>query len=189
MSKRRPRTFKDTFWCRKRVEQNITVQEIADAVHLSTGIVGMYLTGQRMPTDATIKQICDLFDVDFLEGKSEFTKACKLWDSEPHRVVKYRSESNPNGTVVEGKVEAWYDEDGYQLQNSTPKGTTDTSMAKKPQNVPESVLEVLYGKLPQKAFRAILEGTESEIDPLEYLYDKVDFDDYMKIYNAMKEVK
>lgn len=168
MSKRRPRTFKDTFWCRKRVEQNITVQEIADAVHLSTGIVGMYLTGQRMPTDETIKQLCDLFDVNFLEGKSEFVKAYKLWDSEPHRVVKYRSE---------------------QQVTKTPKETIDTSMAKKPQNVPESVLEVLYGKLPQKAFKAILEGTESEIDPLEYLYDKVDFDDYMKIYNAMKEAK
>lgn len=168
MSKRRPRTFKDTFWCRKRVEQNITVQEIADAVHLSTGIVGMYLTGQRMPTDATIKQICDLFDVDFLEGKSEFTKACKLWDSEPHRVVKYKSE---------------------QQVTKTPKEVTDTSTAKKPQSVPESVLRLIYGKVPREMFEAISEGTEGTTDPLEYLYNKVDYDEYVKIRNAMKEVK
>ena len=165
------RTYRDNFWSRKRIEQNIKISEVAEAVHLSCGIVGMYFTGQRMPTDETIKDICGLFDVDFLEGKREFLNANKAWDAQYSRKAVLSTNAKPKAV---------------KKRKYTRRVETVTEQ---PQTPSDSVLEVLYGKLPQKAFRAILEGTESEIDPLEYLYDKVDFDDYMKIYNAMKEVK
>ena len=118
-----------------------------------------------------LRDICELFDVDFLEGKREFSNANKAWDAQYSRKAVLSTNTKP---------------EAVKKRKYTRRVETVTEQ---PQALSDSVLEVLYGKLPQKVFRAILEGTESEIDPLEYLYDKVDFNDYMKIYNAMKEVK
>lgn len=87
------RTFKDTFWARKRVENNITVRELSKLIKCSRATTGAYFTGFMIPDDEKIKVLCDFFDVDFIRGKREFINAHKKYDVDYKRVVVVKSSS------------------------------------------------------------------------------------------------
>lgn len=91
MGKRTARTFKDTFWSKKRVENDITVVELANYLNRSRAITGAYLTGFAMPDNDVIKALCNFFDVDLFEGKKEFENAHKRYFAEHNRTLKARA--------------------------------------------------------------------------------------------------
>lgn len=165
MGKTDARAFKDNFWSRKRIESGFKIHDIAELLHLSDGIVGMYFTGQRVPTEDTIKKICTFFGVDIVEGTREFANAAKVWDAE----VKGREAKLHSNTGV-----------GVVSEEVVPITPVVVEPA---QSVPESLLKALYKKVPYEDFKAILDGNMSESEVLALAYDKVDFDTFMTLVN------
>ena len=156
------RALKDNFWSRKRIESGLKIKDVADAIGFSTGIVGMYFTGQRIPAMATIEKLCDLFDVDILIGTHEFIEANRAWDAE----FGVKSRLHVDAPVLDDDSEA---------------------VPEKSEIVSESVLRALYGELSYDDFEAILEGNMSVTEVLKSAYKKVDFDTYMKLVKITKE--
>lgn len=85
-----PRAFKDTELNRVRIKKNIKLKEIANAIHFSRGIVGMYFTGQRLPTTETCEAICNFLNIDPVLGMSEFMRANNAWNAEHSRKLKFK---------------------------------------------------------------------------------------------------
>lgn len=171
MGKRGARAFKDNFWSRKRIESGFKVHEVAELLHLSDGIVGMYFTGQRVPTEDTIKKICTFFGVDIVEGTREFANAAKVWDAEVKgREAKLHSNTGVHSNAGVGVV-------SEEVVPITPV------VVEPAQSVPESLLKALYKKVPYEDFKAILDGNMSESEVLALAYDKVDFDTFMTLVN------
>lgn len=63
--------FKNTYWNNLRVERNIKIQEIADYLNVSLSAAGAYFSGQLMPKELQITQLCGLFDVPVDTGRTE----------------------------------------------------------------------------------------------------------------------
>ena len=168
----KPCAIKDTFWNRQRVAKNIKLSELAELLGCGASTIGAYFSGQHVPDENIIKQLCILLDVDLLEGTREFIKANKEWDTYRGKKAQVVLKSN----VSEEKT------------TQPCKSDEDLPKASEPRmSVPESVLKILYDILPYESFEAILDGAESEIDLLEYVYDKVGFEEYIKIRKIVKE--
>ena len=151
-------TFKDNFWSKLRIEKNYSLQEIAEVVGMSDASIGQYFTGATIPSIPVIHDLCDLFDVDYDTGELEFQRAHADWKAEHKRTVKY------SARVL------------YNKKSNTPD-TKDISNA-------EDVLNAIYGKVSCSDFVAIynlIMGNTTDVDPLEILYGKVDYDTYYKI--------
>lgn len=162
-----PRTYKENFWSRKRVEANCTLKEIATAIGRAEKLVGMWFTGQYMPRDGVVRDICNLFDVDFNEGQLAFQKAHLEWKAEHKTETKYsgvnKSKKTKKCEVKEGELEI--------------------------SNIAEVVL-ALYGKISCEAFltvyNAITSGKPNDCDIEQLIYGKVDFKTYQQIITIMK---
>ena len=151
-------TFKDTFWSKLRIEKDLSLQDIADIVGLSDSSIGQYFSGATVPPDRTLMDICDLFDVDYETGRLEFERANRAWRAEHDKTLKYSARVP------------------YQKKSDKPdtKGVSNV----------EDVLNAIYGKISCSDFIAIynlIMGQTVDIDPLEILYGKVDYDTYYKI--------
>ena len=177
MGNRDARTFKDTFWGRLRVQNGITVREIADLLGMKEGYVGMLFTGQRMPTDDTIKTLCEFFSVDILTGTQEFKNAHRAWDAE-------------------------YERTGMQVLAKTPTRAPHTPEVKKPDKPDEQsdpslpILSRLYTKVSCEDFlkiKEILDNTPDDANVFEAIYGNVPFRTFVTIYRdfvlAKEEVK
>lgn len=151
-------TFKDTFWSKLRIEKDLSLQDIADIVGLSDASIGQYFSGATIPPDRTLMDICDLFDVDYETGRLEFERANRAWKAEHDKTLKYSARVP------------------YQKKRKAPEHK-DISNA-------EDVLNAIYSKVSCSDFVAIynlIMGNTTDVDPLEILYGKVDYDTYYKI--------
>lgn len=175
---RSPHTFKDNFWCRKRVECNMKVSEVGEAIDHPYKRVGQYFTGQALPDDDVIHAICDLFDVDFVTGKQEFINANKIWVGEH------------NKDLISGKI---VNKPKKSAANKPTK--KKKSVVEKPQSqkidIPTKTLDAdtityiatkIYGKVDYQEFTRIIDllslGTElSKL--LDMVYGRVDFNVFM----------
>ena len=162
-----PRTSKENFWSKERVKQNLTIKEVADALGIkSEKIVGMWFTGQVMPADYRIKEMCELFGIDLVEGQLAFQKANMEWTAEHGKKTKYRG-VNKNAKHPVSKPETF----------------------DKVNNIAEVILTI-YGKISCEAFlnvyNAITDGKPGDCDIERILYSKVDFDTYQQIVAIMK---
>ena len=158
MKKRAAFARKGNFWSEQRVKNNMQIKEVAEAIGRTESVVGMYFSGQNMPDDTTIRQICDLFDVPFDDGQLEFQHAHKNWKA-----------NHGEGLKFSAKVP-------YQKKT---KKIAPTSI-----NTAEDVLNALYGELPCNDFVAIynlIMGNDTNVDPLAILYGKVDYETYCAI--------
>lgn len=162
-----PRTYKENFWSRKRVEANCTIKEIANAIGRHEKLVGMWFTGQYMPRASAIRDICNLFDVDFNEGDLAFQKAHLEWKAE-HKVETKYSGVNKGKKTEKCEVK---------------EGEPEIS------NIAEVVL-TLYGKISCEAFltvyNAITSGKPSDCDIEKIIYGKVSFELYQQIIDIIK---
>lgn len=162
-----PRTYKDNFWSRERVKKNLKITEVADMLGYKRGKVGMWFTGQCMPTDNEAAEVCKLFEVDFNEGQLAFQKAHREWKAEHSPTLKYI---------------------GKKLTKTTVKSEA-LSPVSSINNIAEVIL-ALYGKLSCEAFltvyNAVTSGKPGECDIERLLYSNVDFDTYQQIITIMK---
>lgn len=153
---------KDTFWNKQRVEKGLTLKEISELVGEKEKTVSAYFTGFLMPSDSTIKTLCDLFDVDFHTGNLEFQHAHKQYKAEHDLSLKYSSTQKS------------------KKKNITPNITSD-----------EDILDALYGVLPRKEFldiyKALYIAVDDSVDYRRILYNAVDYDTYCKINKVIEE--
>lgn len=158
------KAYKDTYWNNLRVERNIKVKEIAEYLNVSLTSAGGYFSGQLMPKDLQITQLCGLFDVPVDVGREEFKKAHALWKSERKRSgIKVQS----------GKFER-----KKSAQKTVEPTTIDNT----------DIIKMLYGKLPYDVFVAVGELISSnDIDTaLKQLYGRVSCNEFIMIWRALE---
>lgn len=164
------KTFKDTFWGKKRVEANITIRELAGILKLNEATLGAYLTGCLMPNEHTVKAMCDWFGVDYLLGTREFLNAHKSYDAERNnKTVKYTAkpkgkakiskETKPIAPVkVEEKKVSMSDADKVNeiARLVYGKGTVDYDLFWKLKEMPiDKIEETLYSKVDYAVFKTV----------------------------------
>jgi len=164
-----PRTFKDTFWNKQRVAKNLTIKEVAEMLGINDARVGMWFTGQLMPQDYWIKDLCKLFEVDYNEGQLAFQKAHLEWSAEHN---------------LKGKMK-------YIAKTTSKKKKTEQAISDKSaiNNIAEVVL-ALYGNVSCETFltvyNAITSGKPDNCDIEQLIYGKVSFEQYQQIIAIMK---
>ena len=156
------RAYKENFWSKQRVEQNLTIEQVADLLGIDDARVSMWFSGQYMPQDNYVKELCNLFDVDFNEGQLAFQQAHQVWKAEHDRELKYSAK---------GKVK------------KNPRTKQISNIA--------DVILVLYGEIPCDVFltiyNAVTSGKPNECDIEKLLYGKIeDYDLYRKVVDIMK---
>ena len=179
----------DTFWNLLRVEKNYKLDELSDVTGHTRWDISNWFTGKRMPNDYIIQEFCDLFGVNFKEGKLEFErgyatfhgrdgktiataprKACKDVVDKVNAVVSRDKTVEPVKTSVEVKVET---------EPETP--TTRSKI--------QRISERLYGVLNYADFitMTVMWNRDKSLEAiLTWLYGKVDvmlFCDIAKIVN------
>jgi transcriptional regulator with XRE-family HTH domain len=160
-------TFKDNFWSRKRVECDMKIKEVGEAINQPLKRVGQYFTGQALPNDDIIHDLCDLFDVDFVTGKREFINANKIWVGEHDKdLVSCKRVNKQKKATVKG-------DELKELDNPTKTLDVDTI---------NYIATKIYGKVDYQEFTRIIDllslGTElSKL--LDMVYGRVDFNVFM----------
>lgn len=171
-------TFKDNFWSRKRVEQNVKVKEIAELLGINYKTASAYLTGQAMPHEEYIKTLCEYFDVDLIEGTREFDKAYKSYDAERRRSLKLSAKTKRK---IEEKIKP-------EPKFEEPTSTEDVT--EKIAERSDKLFEAVYGNLKDyKEYKAFVEYLvmHSDADVLEWLYWKVDYKTFKKVEQILEE--
>ena len=145
---------KSNFWSEQRVKHELKIGEVASMLGLGEKIMGMYFSGQSMPSDDVVKQICDMFDVPFEKGQLEFQHAHNTWKAEHSATLTYSSKKKKkikpaNINTIEDVLKVLYGE--------------------------LSCADFIA------IYDFIKMDNVTGIDPLEILYGKVDFETYQKI--------
>ena len=166
----------DTFWAKKRLEAELSIEDVAEAVGAKRSTIGNSFLGVFVPSDELIRKLCDLFDVDFEEGKAEFIKAHNEKHSKKLQKPLVDITEVPTVTESEKQAEA--------SVNVEPEDTPSVS----PVNLGSDLLQLIYGKLPYAEFMEIVVITKGGYakDPLQTLYGRVDFDTFNKIAEVLK---
>ena len=167
--KRGARTFKDNFWSKKRIEYGLTFNDLSKYLHIHSSAICHYFTGQQMPCDAVINELCTYFEVDPVEGKREFAKAHEVWVGKKQRGVAVYS--------VKPKKR-------HKRRVVNTDKPTDTAPSV-PEVSPVDIKRLLYGKLSCDEYNALLEGNLSGHEILKYAYTKVSVDDFIELIRIL----
>lgn len=100
MPSKAPHTSKDNFWSKLRVERDLTIAEVAEMVNIGKGRMSMIFSGQLMPPDKVIRELCSLFDVDYTQGQLEFQHAHRDWKADYSRKLVATGTSRATEPVV-----------------------------------------------------------------------------------------
>lgn len=87
--------FSDTLvYLRKRA--GLSQQELADRLDVSRSLVGMYESGQRMPSYEMLEALADIFNVniDFLTGHEDSGEMSKKFRERLAQIIETRAESD-----------------------------------------------------------------------------------------------
>lgn len=81
------REFKDVL-CELRTQRGLSQRDLAEKLHRSTGTIGMWENGTRMPSREAQEQIADFFNVtlDYLSGRD--SKSIYYLDPETARLAE-----------------------------------------------------------------------------------------------------
>lgn len=154
---------KDTFWNKLRVEKGLTTKEIGELINEDGKKISAYFTGFLMPEENVIRELCDLFDIDYHTGNLEFQHAHRQYKAEHHCTLKY---------------------------SSRPVKVHLGKKHKRQLNTIEDILESLYAVLSCSEFlsiyNALIGSSDGSIDPFAIIYNKVDYDTYKKIEEIIK---
>lgn len=165
-------TFKNNFWSKKRVEQNVSIKDIADLLGIKTKTASSYFTGQQCPHEEQIKIICDFFDVDIIEGTREFINANKQYDATHKRVLQASAKPVKAVKKTEKKTDK-----KVEIPPMTVTGFVDSR---------NRVEKLVYGVLGYDDFQTFRECLyDGTGDPLRVVYGKVDVDTFKIIEKAL----
>ena len=143
-------TFKNNFWSKLRVERGITIKELAILCGVGEKRMGMYFSGQFMPKDYIIKDLCDYFNVPFEQGQIEFQHAHREWKADHAlRLVKSSKKNTPKNEVV-------YPND--VITTEIPQMFTDLL-----ENRKDFVLKTVYNKVDYDTYKLIERAFEVEL--------------------------
>lgn len=96
------RKFSNTFWSNKRVENKLSIGDLADLLNASYTQASKYLTGQVVPNATMRRKICTLFDVPYDIGEQEFINAHNLWkqnNDSKYAVIRQDTPINTSATT------------------------------------------------------------------------------------------
>ena len=143
---------KDNFWSKLRVKNNVTVREVATMLGANEKTVSGYFTGFLMPDDTTIKRICELFDVDFSNGKLEFQHAHTRYKAEHKPTLKYSAKKKKIGEI--NNIEDIFLTLYGVVSCAEFIDIYNTAIGKKSDNI--DIMGILYGKVDYKTFNKII---------------------------------
>ena len=107
-----------TFWNLLRIENNFTLQDVADYTGFKQSTISAWFTGGFMPEDWQIKVLCDMFNnLSFEKGKLEMENAYTIFhgthgtiDKEPRKAPEHVVEDVRRLSI---KTEPEVKEDNY----------------------------------------------------------------------------
>ena len=182
-------SFKDNFWSKKRVEANITLNEVADLLKCKQSTAGAYFTGFLIPSEEDIKTLCDFFGVDVIEGTREFIDAHKRYDTEQKLTLKYSGKPK-----AETKVTSINNTDIFEpiaCEKDAQENTEEhcEEVAQEPAKDYTPIIKMLYSSNASfETYNEFIEGLMmySPAVALKATYGKVDIDTYNSIFKELE---
>lgn len=169
-----------TYWNDLRLKNGYKLSDIAITLGTSVSNVGKWFSGRYVPCDKDIHDICDLFGVDYEEGKSEFIKARDSWKS--GRTGKNRFGLSDGETPNSAKC--CKDFDNAESAPSVTIDISDGNLAR----ANDELLKLIYGKISWDAYEtARVAGVGENL--LEALYNKISFEEFDSIYSLVRSRK
>ena len=154
-----PYARKDTFWSKQRVEKRMTIKEIAETIGLPEKQVGAYFTGMLMPKEQTIRDLCELFDVDYHTGNLEFQHAHRNWRAEHGAPLKYSAKRGRKKSITSAE------------------------------DILETLYQVLSCSEFIDIYNVIRGSASANVNPMRILYNKVDYDTYTAITEILNNTR
>lgn len=77
--KKTPWSRRINFWTNLRLEHGLTLQDVADKLQIDTEMVAGYFSGYMVPGHNELIRLCQLFNVDYDKGLSEFKYAHSIY--------------------------------------------------------------------------------------------------------------
>lgn len=167
-----PYARKATFWNKKRIESKFTLKEISQLIHKHESITGMYFSGQLLPPDSVISELCDLFEVDYNTGNLEFQHAHRDWKADHHAPLAYSAKEKVASVDT--------------TSQSADSVATIESVAVTVKA--EDILSKLYGVLSCADFLRVYDSFingQSVNNLAELIYGKFDYATYNKILETV----
>ena len=178
-TKNEARVVKSNFWNELRVKNNYSYDDLASTLDLAPSTVAMWFCGRVMPKENHIHSLCELFGVDYPKGYEEFSNAHNSWTSSRPADKPTNKKAHKHKVKLIPMVSA----DPFSPETKSAEETVKDTIAVATDN--SDIFRKVYGKLSYdeyESFRAtVLEGK----DPLAIAYNKLDFDDFMELYNLI----
>lgn len=163
-----------TFWNLLRIENNFTLQDVADYTGFKRGTISAWFTGRFMPADWQIKALCEMFnDLSFERGKLEMENAYTIFhgthgtiDKEPRKAPEYVVEDIKRLSI---KTEPEVKDDNY----------VDF----------DGVMRVLFYELSYDEYTSIERNGDvfsSKDEILKKLFDMLSWESYEKVRGLLK---
>lgn len=172
-------TYKDNFWSKKRVEQNVNVKEIALLLDAKYQTVSAYFTGQLVPHEDQIKTLCEYFDVDLIEGTREFHKAHRAYDATHKRTLVLSAKTKKKIEQAKKPEPSWEDEP-----------TPIEKVAQEIKERQDKIFGAVYGKVSYREYTDLMEQVildEGDFDLAKWLYNRVDYETFNSIIKSLEE--
>ena len=160
------KTYKDTFWSKKRIDNNILIKDLAEMFGVSRSSMGAYFTGYLVPPEPLIDTLCEYFGVDKIEGTREFIKAHKEYDAECNERTLKASAKKPKERKEEKPTTQAKPVVEVEQPIEEKKGMTDTEKI-------ETVKKLAYGKVSYDDFSGMDSLSVDKVE--ETVYGKVDY--------------
>lgn len=148
-------TYKDNFWSKTRVDNNVRLDEIADLLGVARTTAGAYFTGFLMPHEEQIETLCEFFDVDLRVGTREFDKMHKAYDVDEKKTLKYSAKSKTKQIDIDTVIKSADADLTPQIEPETVPEIKSDNDIKSPSPEATDVLRILYGKCDYDTFRSI----------------------------------
>ena len=216
MSNKIAKGSKRTFWNDLRVKNNYLYSELGEALGVSGSTVGNWFSGRSIPSPDNLKNVCDLFGINYDEGYERFVEANRAWDSERgHMIFDMYPDGHTKGekkpkkvTKKVGRKKKTAESGLTDLSELTPieslavvsvepsatklceevivEEDSTTNTVLDTPKASFSVLEYFYGKLGYDEYENLRTFVVSGGNPLQLLYGKLGFDEYDKIDSLIK---
>lgn len=188
----------DNLWSDARKAAGMRNEDIADIFKVNQATVANWFSGHSMPAEDKIKNLCELFGIEFDAGYEAFADANVLWCLTHNRPVASRFSDRVERVASDANLAVPITENtpkhrrkSSDCQVSAQVEPSDMNLSQFSTPVPNTAFEklapYLYGKVTYEEYEGLRENISGVGDPMELLYGKVSFDEYMKILELTKD--
>lgn len=169
--------YKDNLWNKMRRDRGLTFKDIGAILGVSSETVRRYFIGSQMPRKEQIQVLCEGFNVDVEEGTLEFRKMHKSWkQTQSAKDVKSTIDTVSMITDIPDNIS----DEAIEVLDSYIESEEEPSF---------DIFEILYNNISYKEFIYLQSICGKSTDyrvVLPFIYNKVDFDTFIKIYRMVK---